>query len=165
MPQQQYYQSGGRGGASSSSAAADAAGATLRSPKGPSPPPLHYHHRHGTNLPILEGDDDKAALEADADSRRPLTFWPLLALIYYTSSGGPFGIEPIVGSVGPLLSIVGYLVFPVVWYVEQSLAQLGSLPSSLRATSPQQLRNMPAALFVFCLTPPPPFFFGYDVKT
>lgn len=24
---------------------------------------------------------------------RPLTFWPLLALIFYTASGGPFGIE------------------------------------------------------------------------
>jgi hypothetical protein len=40
--------------------------------------------------------------------KRPLTFWPLLALIFYTSSGGPFGIEGIVSLVGPLLAIVGY---------------------------------------------------------
>jgi hypothetical protein len=89
---QQYYQNSG---------APDAAGATRDSPRGPFPPP----HRHGTNpLP----DDDGKAYELEHEhSRRPLTFWPLLALIYYTSSGGPFGIEPIVGSVGPLLSIIG----------------------------------------------------------
>lgn len=104
--QPQYYQRGG----------ADAAGTTASSP-----PP----HRHGTNPLDKDGVDDGAGAE---HSRRPLTFWPLLALIFYTSSGGPFGIEPIVGSVGPLLSIVGYLVFPLVWSVPEGLmtAELAS---------------------------------------
>lgn len=47
------------------------------------------------------------ALDDLCSIKRPLTFWPLLALIFYTSSGGPFGIENIVSSVGPLLAIVG----------------------------------------------------------
>lgn len=47
------------------------------------------------------------ALDDLCSIKRPLTFWPLLALIFYTSSGGPFGIEDIVSSVGPLLAIVG----------------------------------------------------------
>lgn len=98
----------------------DAAGTTLGSPR---------PHRHGTNTPSSEmGKDGDAAGAACEHSRRPLTFWPLLALIYYTSSGGPFGIEPIVGSVGPLLSIAGYLIFPLVWSVPEGLmtAELSS---------------------------------------
>jgi len=59
----------------------------------------HYTH---PRRPIKD-----QALDDLCSIKRPLTFWPLLALIFYTSSGGPFGIEDIVSSVGPLLAIIG----------------------------------------------------------
>lgn len=38
------------------------------------------------------GPDGDGRVEEPVETR-PLTFWPLLALIFYTASGGPFGIE------------------------------------------------------------------------
>nr|XP_024375958.1 probable polyamine transporter At3g19553 [Physcomitrium patens]XP_024375959.1 probable polyamine transporter At3g19553 [Physcomitrium patens]XP_024375960.1 probable polyamine transporter At3g19553 [Physcomitrium patens]XP_024375961.1 probable polyamine transporter At3g19553 [Physcomitrium patens]PNR53956.1 hypothetical protein PHYPA_007631 [Physcomitrium patens] len=46
---------------------------------------------------------------------------PLVALIFYEVSGGPFGVEDSVKSGGPLLAILGFLIFPFVWSIPEAL--------------------------------------------
>lgn len=45
----------------------------------------------------------------------------LIPIIYYEVSGGPFGVEGTVGAGGPLLAILGFLVFPLVWSMPEAL--------------------------------------------
>lgn len=47
--------------------------------------------------------------------RRPLSAIQLAALIYFTTCGGPFGLEPLVGAVGPAWSAMLVIVTPLVW--------------------------------------------------
>ncbi|KAG0575898.1 hypothetical protein KC19_5G038600 [Ceratodon purpureus] len=46
---------------------------------------------------------------------------PLVALIFYEVSGGPFGVEAAVKAGGPLLSILGFLIFPFIWSIPEAL--------------------------------------------
>ncbi|KAI9181775.1 hypothetical protein LWI28_018472 [Acer negundo] len=51
-----------------------------------------------------------------------LTVLPLIALIFYDVSGGPFGIEDSVrAGGGPLLSLLGFLIFPLIWSIPEAL--------------------------------------------
>lgn len=51
-----------------------------------------------------------------------LTILPLIALIFYEVSGGPFGVEDSVKSGGgPLLSLLGFLIFPLFWSIPEAL--------------------------------------------
>ncbi|XP_051193858.1 probable polyamine transporter At1g31830 [Lolium perenne] len=54
---------------------------------------------------------------------------PLVFLIFYEVSGGPFGIEDSVKAAGPLLAIVGVLFFAVLWGVPEALitAEMGTM--------------------------------------
>ncbi|KAL0912697.1 hypothetical protein M5K25_018688 [Dendrobium thyrsiflorum] len=54
---------------------------------------------------------------------------PLVFLIFYEVSGGPFGIEDSVQAAGPLLAIVGFLIFPIIWSIPEALitAELGTM--------------------------------------
>ncbi|KAF0887695.1 hypothetical protein E2562_002389 [Oryza meyeriana var. granulata] len=64
-----------------------------------------------------------------APMRRRLTVLPLIALIFYDVSGGPFGIEDSVrAGGGALLPILGFLVLPVLWSLPEALvtAELAS---------------------------------------
>ncbi|CAN6352137.1 unnamed protein product [Urochloa humidicola] len=66
---------------------------------------------------------------APARPRPKLTVLPLIALIFYDVSGGPFGIEDSVRSGGgALLPILGFLVLPVLWSLPEALvtAELAS---------------------------------------
>ncbi|KAH8479314.1 hypothetical protein H0E87_031670, partial [Populus deltoides] len=44
-------------------------------------------------------------------------------------SGGPFGVEDSVQAAGPLLSLLGFLVFPLIWSVPEALitAEMGTM--------------------------------------
>ncbi|KAK6916762.1 Amino acid/polyamine transporter I [Dillenia turbinata] len=46
---------------------------------------------------------------------------PLIFLIFYEVSGGPFGVEDTVQAAGPLLALLGFLLFPLVWSVPEAL--------------------------------------------
>lgn len=46
---------------------------------------------------------------------------PLIFLIFYEVSGGPFGVEDTVRAAGPLLSLLGFLVLPLIWSVPEAL--------------------------------------------
>ena len=52
---------------------------------------------------------------------KPLTLLPLVALIFYDVSGGPFGIEDAVSSGAPLLALIGFIVLPLAWSVPEAL--------------------------------------------
>ncbi|XP_039139329.1 probable polyamine transporter At3g19553 isoform X1 [Dioscorea cayenensis subsp. rotundata] len=63
-----------------------------------------------------------------------LTTLPLIALIFYDVSGGPFGLEDSVrAGAGALLPLLGLLLFPLLWSLPEALitAELASsLPSN-----------------------------------
>lgn len=50
-----------------------------------------------------------------------LTVLPLIFLIFYEVSGGPIGTEESVQAGGPLLALLGFLLFPFVWSVPEAL--------------------------------------------
>ena len=54
---------------------------------------------------------------------------PLVFLIFYEVSGGPFGVEDTVGAVGPLLALLGLLIFPFIWSIPKALimAEMGTM--------------------------------------
>eukprot|EP00798_Chlamydomonas_sp_ICE-L_P006809 gene6809-30781_t len=53
--------------------------------------------------------------------QKPLTILPLVVLVFFEVSGGPFGTEDSVASGGPLLTMLGYLILPLVWSVPEAL--------------------------------------------
>eukprot|EP00250_Pteridium_aquilinum_P013813 c21588_g1_i1 orf=383-1924(-) len=50
-----------------------------------------------------------------------LSMLPLVALIFYEVSGGPFGVEDSVKAGGPLLALMGFTVFPFLWSIPEAL--------------------------------------------
>lgn len=55
-------------------------------------------------------------------SNPKLTLLPLIALIFYQVSGGPFGVEDSVrAGAGPLLSLLGFFIFPIIWSIPEAL--------------------------------------------
>lgn len=52
---------------------------------------------------------------------KPLSLLPLIALIFFDVSGGPFGTEDAVSAGGPLLVILGFIILPFVWSVPEAL--------------------------------------------
>lgn len=55
-------------------------------------------------------------------SNPKLTLLPLIALIFYEVSGGPFGVEDSVcAGGGPLLSLLGFFIFPLIWSIPEAL--------------------------------------------
>jgi len=60
---------------------------------------------------------------------RRLGFFALVCVIYFTVSGGAFGIEPLVGAVGPGMAVLLILITPVFWSLPMALmvAELAAL--------------------------------------
>jgi amino acid transporter len=65
-------------------------------------------------------------------ARRKLRFLPLVAATYFMVSGGPYGIEDIVGGAGYGWAIIILLVLPFVWSLPTAL-MIGELASSIPA--------------------------------
>ncbi|KAK9716086.1 hypothetical protein RND81_06G210400 [Saponaria officinalis] len=79
-------------------------------------------------------EEDYVPINDDVPSPRTNKFkkvsvLPLVFLIFYEVSGGPFGVEDSVGAAGPLLALVGFLVFPFIWSVPEALitAEMGTM--------------------------------------
>ncbi|ERN00792.1 probable polyamine transporter At3g13620 [Amborella trichopoda] len=53
--------------------------------------------------------------------QKKLTLIPLIFLIFFEVSGGPFGEEPAVKAAGPLYTILGFLIFPFIWSIPEAL--------------------------------------------
>ncbi|KAJ6714138.1 hypothetical protein OIU85_025728 [Salix viminalis] len=54
-------------------------------------------------------------------SRGKLALIPLVFLIFFEVSGGPYGEESAVGAAGPLWAILGFLIFPFIWSIPEAL--------------------------------------------
>ncbi|KAL2544144.1 putative polyamine transporter [Forsythia ovata] len=64
-----------------------------------------------------------------ANHGQKISHLPLVFLIFYEVSGGPFGVEDSVNAAGPLLALVGFLVFSFIWSVPEALitAEMGTM--------------------------------------
>lgn len=79
------------------------------------------------NLEVTMGESSKSnGNKANADSGghtnvQKLSMLPLVALIFYEVSGGPFGVEDSVKAGGPLLALIGFTAFPFLWSIPEAL--------------------------------------------
>ncbi|KAH7852500.1 hypothetical protein Vadar_025565 [Vaccinium darrowii] len=80
-------------------------------------------HNNAEYVGVGEGSSTKL------ENFKKLSIVPLVFLIFYEVSGGPFGVEDSVKAAGPLLALLGFLLFPFVWSVPEALitAELGTL--------------------------------------
>ncbi|CAL9075311.1 unnamed protein product [Musa textilis] len=68
-------------------------------------------------------DLGEAVLPPNPAAKNPnkLTLLPLIFLIYFEVAGGPYGAEPAVQAAGSLYALLGFLIFPFVWSIPESL--------------------------------------------
>ncbi|KAG6502531.1 probable polyamine transporter At3g13620 [Zingiber officinale] len=62
-----------------------------------------------------------SARPAAGGNPNKLTLVPLIFLIYFEVAGGPYGSEPAVQAAGALYALLGFLIFPFIWSVPESL--------------------------------------------
>ncbi|KAL5219448.1 hypothetical protein ABZP36_020132 [Zizania latifolia] len=84
----------------------------------------------GEVFPNAKNPDGDGAVAAAGDGgggghgRGPgnkLSLVPLIFLIFFEVAGGPYGAEPAVQSAGPLFALLGFLIFPFIWAIPESL--------------------------------------------
>jgi amino acid transporter len=92
------------------------------STENPPPPPPHI------SIGVTTGDPATSPART-VNQIKKITVLPLVFLIFYEVSGGPFGIEDSVKAAGPLLAIVGFIVFPFIWSIPEALitAEMGTM--------------------------------------
>ncbi|GJN07746.1 hypothetical protein PR202_ga25605 [Eleusine coracana subsp. coracana] len=69
----------------------------------------------------LQQPEHGAHAAAQQQHRSKLTVLPLVFLIYFEVAGGPYGAERAVRAAGPLFTLLGFLLFPFLWGVPESL--------------------------------------------
>ncbi len=71
---------------------------------------------------------DRQPLVTTGPTKQRLAFLPLLGIIFFTTSGGPFGMEDLVAA-GPELALVLMVATPLVWSVPLAFvaAELGAM--------------------------------------
>ncbi|KAL6549789.1 proline dehydrogenase [Orobanche minor] len=82
------------------------------------------HSTNGANHAGTEG-----APSSNTKHGKKIPVLPLVFLIFYEVSGGPFGVEDSVNAAGPLLALAGFLIFPLIWSVPEALitAEMGTM--------------------------------------
>lgn len=63
------------------------------------------------------------------DNFKKVSLLPLVFLIFYKVSRGPFGAEDTIGAASPLLALLGFLIFPFIWSIPEALiiAEMGTM--------------------------------------
>jgi amino acid transporter len=89
----------------------------------------HRKKNMSTNMESNVGENVTPSSVPKLDKLKKVSIIPLIFLIFYEVSGGPFGVEDTVRAAGPLLSLVGFLVFPLIWSVPEALitAEMGTM--------------------------------------
>ncbi|CAO2837164.1 unnamed protein product [Amaranthus hypochondriacus] len=90
-------------------------GSSLSS-KSPYLPTIEDDENHQPNLHL-----DNPTKTHQPKSAQKLALLPLIFLIYFEVAGGPYGEEPAVKSAGPLLAILGFIIFPFIWSIPEAL--------------------------------------------
>lgn len=72
---------------------------------------------------------DEGGRSSTTENFTKVSIVPLVFLIFYEVSGGPFGVEDTVRAAGPFLALLGFLIFPFIWSVPEALvtAELGTM--------------------------------------
>ncbi|XP_049382829.1 probable polyamine transporter At3g13620 [Solanum stenotomum] len=73
---------------------------------------------------LLENEDQPTTLTptpTPTKNSKKLALIPLIFIIFFEVSGGPYGAEAAIGAAGPLLAILGFLIFPFIWSVPEAL--------------------------------------------
>ncbi|VVA93252.1 unnamed protein product [Arabis nemorensis] len=65
--------------------------------------------------------DDVSSPKEATKSIRKVSMLPLVFLIFYEVSGGPFGAEGSVNAAGPFLALLGFIIFPFIWCIPEAL--------------------------------------------
>ncbi|KAL8480797.1 hypothetical protein ACS0TY_026803 [Phlomoides rotata] len=73
------------------------------------------------NDPLLAHEDPPLTPTSAVKSSKKLALLPLIFLIFFEVSGGPYGEEAAVGAAGPLFAILGFLIFPFIWSIPEGL--------------------------------------------
>lgn len=96
------------------------------------------HRRHSSEEPLLQPSHEHLHQSSSPSSQEdesphpqtssPLKVWSLAIIIFYTVSGGPYGVEPAIRSAGNFYAILGFIVFPFIFCIPEALvtAELGS---------------------------------------
>ncbi|KAG5015392.1 hypothetical protein AAZX31_08G110800 [Glycine max] len=74
---------------------------------------LLNHHREESETEQQHGSNTK--------QHKKLALLPLVFLIYFEVAGGPYGEEAAVGAAGPLIAILGFVIFPFIWSIPEAL--------------------------------------------
>ncbi|CAN6555911.1 unnamed protein product [Malus baccata var. baccata] len=70
---------------------------------------------------LLEQQEAESQPQISPQNPKKLALLPLVFLIYFEVSGGPYGEESAVGAAGPLFAILGFLIFPFIWSIPEAL--------------------------------------------
>ena len=73
-----------------------------------------------TNTPASENSSPQGQRSPRSQPGK-LSILPVVALIFYEVSGGPFGVEDSVKAGGPLLALLGFLIIPFIWCIPEAL--------------------------------------------
>lgn len=82
-------------------------------------------HQHSPSSKKLLEDEEKEQLKEPPTitkiTTKKLSFIPLVFLLYFQVSGGPYGTEAMVGAGGPFFAILGIIIFPILWSIPEAL--------------------------------------------
>ncbi|KAE8673947.1 putative polyamine transporter [Hibiscus syriacus] len=89
---------------------------------------LNLRHTSNTGASVAMGRLDGAEYVTigevptpTSDNFKKVSILPLIFLIFYEVSGGPFVVEDSVNAAGPFLALLGFLVFPFIWSIPEAL--------------------------------------------
>lgn len=77
-----------------------------------------YAHSNGA----AHHDDGASAERRPAKEDHKIGMLALAALIFFSVSGGPYGMEEAIQTAGPLISLLSLVLLPLVWSVPEALA-------------------------------------------
>jgi hypothetical protein len=72
--------------------------------------------------------DSSTIPDAAPGDRGKLSLAGLAVMVFYSVSGGPFGVEASVRSAGNFYTLLGFVVFPFIWSIQEAMmtAELGA---------------------------------------